>query len=246
MQPLIDMGLAACDAIEQEIVKGIKPRTKRDGSTVTNADLASEQVILQHLRGLTPHMPVVSEEAHDRGESDAWQHTAWLVDPLDSTSSFVRGSPDYAVIVGLVSHGVPMWGMVAVPATRCIYVGDVKSRITIKYENGEINPITCRPPPDSEWIVTHSPQERTPQLHVPHVYRTWARNSALKFGLVAEGAADVYVRASTLNLWDVAGGHALVQAAGGSCVGVNQDPITYTSNNLHVPPFIVTGWQSDQ
>ena len=241
IQNLIDVGLAACDVIAREVKSGITPYTKRDGSTVTNADHASERVILQELRRLFPTTPIVSEEAHAAEESDSWQDHAWLVDPLDSTSGFARGSPDYAVILGEVLDGAPVWGMVAVPHTRTIYVGDVLGAQAVKYENGVIMPISCRQVPESDAILVHSPYESPHYLNHMSMCKTWARGSALKFGLIAEGIADHYVRRSSLNLWDVAGGHALLRAAGGDVTTHACATIRYDYRNPYVSPFWARG-----
>ncbi len=241
LENLISIGLTACDAIDGEIQSGIRPYTKQDGSTVTNADHASEQVIVPQLRRLFPHTPVVSEEAHAAGESDAWEDHAWLVDPLDSTSGFARGSPDYAVIVGEVHAGKPIWGMVAVPHTRTIYVGDVQNGRAIKYVQGVITDIQCRPIVPSHAVLVHSPHEPAYYLdHMP-MCTTWARGSALKFALVAEGAADYYVRRGSLSPWDIAGGHALVQAAGGRVTNHVGGSLVYQAAHTHMPPFVVSG-----
>lgn len=241
IQNLIDVGLAACDAIAREIKSGIRPYTKRDGSTVTNADHASERVIIPELRRLFPHTPIVSEEAHAAGESDVWQDHAWLVDPLDSTSGFARGSQDYAVILGEVQNGEPVWGMVAVPHTRTIYVGDVLNNQAFKCEKGEIVPISCRLVPPTHAVLVHSPSEPIHTLSHMNSCTPWARGSALKFGLIAEGAADYYVRKSSLNLWDVAGGHALVRAAGGNVTSHTGARIRYDSSYPYVTPFVAQG-----
>jgi 3'-phosphoadenosine 5'-phosphosulfate (PAPS) 3'-phosphatase len=64
------------------------------------------------------------------------------------------------------------------------------------------------------------------------------RGSALKFGMVAEGAADVYLRSGSLMHWDIAAGDALVQAAGGACTTHGGKPIRYIPESPFMPPFV--------
>lgn len=63
---------------------------------VTQADLASEQLILKRIRTRFPSHAILSEEAGESGESDA----AWVVDPLDGTVNFAHGMPHYCVSIG--------------------------------------------------------------------------------------------------------------------------------------------------
>jgi len=66
---------------------------------VTAADLASERVVLEGLRTLTPDAAIVSEEA---GASGPTGGGCWIVDPLDGTANFASGVDRYAIIVCLV------------------------------------------------------------------------------------------------------------------------------------------------
>ena len=67
--------------------------------------------------------------------------------------------------------------------------------------------------------------------------------SALKFGVVAEGKADIYPRLGTVCEWDVAAGHAIIVAAGGTVLRPDGTPLTYgrTAESYLVPAFIVRG-----
>ncbi len=85
--------------------------TKAGGELVTVADLAAEERIARRLRDLLPGSRVVGEEAAAAqpdlldtfAREDGW---IWVIDPIDGTSNFAKGSPDFAVMVGLVRGGV--------------------------------------------------------------------------------------------------------------------------------------------
>jgi 3'(2'), 5'-bisphosphate nucleotidase len=68
-----------------------------------------------------------------------------------------------------------------------------------------------------------------------------AFGSALKFALIAEGAADLYPRLSTTSIWDVAAGHALLEAAGGAMVAPNGRPLRYDQSDFRIEAFIAFG-----
>ena len=67
--------------------------------------------------------------------------------------------------------------------------------------------------------------------------------SALKFCRVAEGAADIYPRLSPMSEWDIAAGHAVLEAAGGKVTDSRGQPLRFSGNpnNLIIPEFIAWG-----
>jgi 3'-phosphoadenosine 5'-phosphosulfate (PAPS) 3'-phosphatase len=65
--------------------------------------------------------------------------------------------------------------------------------------------------------------------------------SSVKFGRIAEGAADLHVRTTSISEWDVAPGHAIVEAAGGAVIALDGSPLVYGRAGFRMPPFIVSG-----
>jgi 3'(2'), 5'-bisphosphate nucleotidase len=82
---------------------------KEDATPVTSADLAADAYLKQALSALTPHVPVLTEEAADIPFSQRanWRQY-WLVDPLDGTGEFIAGSGDFATLIALVRDNVPV------------------------------------------------------------------------------------------------------------------------------------------
>ncbi|MHA1549731.1 MAG: 3'(2'),5'-bisphosphate nucleotidase CysQ family protein, partial [Alphaproteobacteria bacterium] len=97
--------------------RGHTVETKYDASPVTEADRAAEALIMDRLAVATPDIPVVAEEAVYGGMTPETDERFYLVDPLDGTREFVRGGDDFTVNIGLVEDGVPMLGVIFVPAT---------------------------------------------------------------------------------------------------------------------------------
>lgn len=99
--------------------EGLRIWRKSSGDLVTEADLACQERLESLLSSILPGVAVFSEE--DRGADSNWRHmlrTAevfWLVDPLDGTSSFVRGHARYGVIVSLIERGAPVAGWIVEP-----------------------------------------------------------------------------------------------------------------------------------
>ena len=65
--------------------------------------------------------------------------------------------------------------------------------------------------------------------------------SALKFGLLAEGSADLYPRLGPMSEWDIAAGHAVLAAAGGEMRKLDGGALRYGQANFLVSGFIATG-----
>ena len=95
---------------------------KEDATPVTSADLAADAYLKQALSALTPHVPVLTEEAADVPFSQRanWRQY-WLVDPLDGTGEFIAGSGDFATLLALVRDNVPVLGVIYAPEADVLY-----------------------------------------------------------------------------------------------------------------------------
>ncbi len=99
-------------------------REKADSSPVTEADEIAELLITASLAQLTPHIPVIGEEAHAAGaRPDISGGTFWLVDALDGTKEFLKRTGEFTVNLGLIQGGVPVFGVVHAPDLGETYWG---------------------------------------------------------------------------------------------------------------------------
>src|SRR6266849_1237586 len=94
---------------------------KTDATPVTEADLASERVIVAMLTAAFPDIPVVSEETVPEAGFCSPAARFWLVDPLDGTREFVAKNGEFAVLIGLIEDGRPVLGVVHGPAVGMTY-----------------------------------------------------------------------------------------------------------------------------
>ncbi len=189
---------------------------KSDNSPVTAADIAAHQVIVQGLATLTPDIPVLSEEAPPEwAVRQHWQRY-WLVDPLDGTKEFLNRNGEFTVNIALIEKGMPVLGVVYVPATAVMY--SAAEGRAWKEEGGykqQIRVCDARPP---RVVISRShaavDEELKEYLNQMGEHQTTAIGSSLKFCLVAEGKAQLYPRFGPTNVWDTAAGHAVAIAAG--------------------------------
>lgn len=220
--------------------------TKADFSPVTAADLAAHKVIVDGLKQLTSGVPVLSEEsaAIPFAERKNWQRY-WLVDPLDGTKEFIEKNGEFTVNVALIENHEPIFGVVYAPVLNICYfatrgVGAFKQennltqQIHANKEIGEkINVATSR---------RHGLNKLQYFLQQIGDHTVVHRGSALKFGLVAEGQADIYPRLGPTSEWDTAAAQCVLEEAGGAVIDLAGNPLRYnTKDSLENPEFIAIG-----
>jgi len=119
---VIALTRAAGDAI-RALAGDRRAERKTDDSPVTAADRASHAILSQGLPEVGDALPVLSEEAEVAwSRRRRWQRY-WLIDPLDGTREFLRGSDEFTVNVALVSDGRPVLGVILQPMTGLLWAG---------------------------------------------------------------------------------------------------------------------------
>ena len=244
LDDLAEAAREAGEAILQIVRRGFDVEAKSDLSPVTEADRAAELIILAALAKAAPGVPVIAEEEVAAGRIPAHGDTYFLVDPLDGTKEFVRGGSDFTVNIGLIADGVPHLGVVFAPATGRLHGGIVGSGAWLD-EGGGRNKITTRDRGATIAAVaskSHLTQSTIDYLEAAvglcdHV----SIGSSLKFGIVAEGRADIYPRLSPTSEWDTAAGHAILLAAGGRVDGPDGEPLRYGKPAFLNRAFVATG-----
>jgi 3'(2'), 5'-bisphosphate nucleotidase len=224
MEPLTDLVVRAGAAILAVNRLAMKVDGKADGSPVTEADLAADRIIGEGLARLAPSVPALSEERVHLAKPP-YGGSFFLIDPLDGTKEFVAGRNEFTVNLALVINGTPLLGIIGAPALGLIWrglVGRGAERLaTGDSPLGAAAPIHTRrmPPRGEPWVVAVSRSHGDTRTEAfidsrPGAIRQ-ALGSAVKFGRVAEGTADIYPRLAPTCEWDIAAGHAIVTAAGG-------------------------------
>ena len=217
---------------------------KVDGSPVTEADTRAEAVILAGLAEIAPGVPVLAEEAVSAGHvPDVSGGPFWLVDPLDGTKEFISRNGEFTVNIALVDDGVPVLGVVHLPALDVTYVGS--PGLAERRDADGVTQIAVRPVPHDGFDVltsrSHSDEDTERFLADIAVRERVSAGSSLKFCRVAEGAADLYPRMGRTMEWDTAAGHAVVLAAGGVVCTVDGDPLRYGKVGHDNPAFVAYG-----
>jgi 3'(2'), 5'-bisphosphate nucleotidase len=236
----------------------LNQREKKDKSPVTAADEASEATILEGLARLRPGIPIVSEELAERHASGVPGQRFFMVDPLDGTREFLASRDEFTVNIALIDGGVPVAGVIAAPARGLIWRGQFPGgqakgqaeRLALAPGAG-LDSIRGRTAIHTRKRPSHGPHVLLSRSHLdaattayvdrlPHPERI-VSGSAIKFCLLAEGAADLYPRLAPTSEWDVAAGHALLLAAGGNVVLPDGTALRYGRKDYRIPAFIAVG-----
>jgi 3'(2'), 5'-bisphosphate nucleotidase len=222
---------------------------KADGSPVTSADLAAEAIICDGLQRLAPDVPVISEEQAARAKPASIRGGSYfLVDPLDGTREFIAGRDEYTVNIALMTDGAPLFGIICAPALGHLWrgiVGHGAERLSFASPTEAPTPIRARPRPAGEAVVmvSRSHLEACTKSYVDGLpgAKLVQSGSSIKFCRLAEGFADRYPRLAPTHDWEIAAGHAILKAAGGSVTAPDGAPLVYGTDDLLIPAFLAWG-----
>lgn len=248
---LISIAKKAGDAIMEIYARDFSVETKEDNSPLTEADKKSNAVILEGLKNLYPDIPFISEETKQTPyeERKHWKRF-WLIDPIDGTKEFIKKNGEFTVNIALIEDGVPVVGIVHVPAQNKTYYGvkgigsfqSTKDNLQSAISNS--SHYTTK----EKVIVVGSRSHLSPEtLQFVEDLRTKGKQvefrssgSSLKLCLVAEGEADLYPRFGPTMEWDTAAAHAVALYAGKNVINhQTKQPLVYNKENLLNPWFIV-------
>jgi 3'(2'), 5'-bisphosphate nucleotidase len=247
---LLDIALRAAIAGGEAAMRiyagGFEVLQKEDKTPVTEADLASERVIVEMLQAACPDIPIVSEETVPEAGFESPAERFWLVDPLDGTREFVARNGEFSVLIGLVEYGHPVLGVVHGPAIGVTYTAHGPGTAMRRRNGGVFEPISARTPAAAGIVVVHSRSHensrRLAEYFEGHsVLERVKCGSALKFGVIAAGDADFYPRFGTTMEWDTAAGQAVLEAAGGQVLGLSGGPLAYGKPGLKNDGFLAWG-----
>ena len=195
---------------------------KEDRSPLTEADIISNKIITDELKRLYPEILIISEENRDIPyyKRKNWEYF-WLVDPLDGTKEFISRNGEFTVNIALICNGSPSMGVVYVPVKDTIYYGDKDGSFKQEGSNEVIKlKIDKNKKNKGRIIVVASRSHFNKEIEsfimdLGKEYELINAGSSLKFCLVAEGKADIYLRLGPTMEWDTAAAHAIVKFAGG-------------------------------
>jgi myo-inositol-1(or 4)-monophosphatase len=226
MHPMLTTAIKAARRAGNIINRGARDldlltvSTKGPKDFVSEIDRAAEAAIVETLLGTYPDHAILAEEGTAKGENEASEHV-WIIDPLDGTTNFLHGFPQYCVSIALAHRGVVTQGVIYDPVRndlftgsrgRGAYLNDRRIRVSKRQHLRDCLIVFCLPfrhPPRSTPLHELMPYT----THFPSRIRRPGA-AALDLAYVAAGFYDGFWEIG-LNPWDVAAGSLLVLEAGG-------------------------------
>jgi 3'(2'), 5'-bisphosphate nucleotidase len=249
LPPVVEIARAAGREILRVYESEFAVTHKDDKSPLTEADLAAERCIGAGLAALTPDIPMLGEEsaAAVADRRRGWPRL-WLVDPLDGTREFVKRNGEFTVNIALIDGHEPVLGVIYAPARHLLYTAARGCGAFRTGADGVAVPIHAARPAPPVPRVAASRSHRGSSLGAtlarlgPHEFVSMG--SALKFGLLAEGAVDLYLRDGPTSEWDTAAGQAIAAEAGARVVDLNGEPLRYNARDTLINPSFAA-WADD-
>jgi myo-inositol-1(or 4)-monophosphatase len=213
--------------------RGIGFELKGDFDLVTEADRASERLIVDRLRSHFPTHSIVAEEG---GGLEASSEYRWYVDPLDGTTNFAHGFPMFNVTLGLERAGELIAGVVYHPIHDEMFTAEAGAGAFLNDRRIHVSKVARV---EDALVATGFPSRKRHENVNVHFYYQLAMMShgvrragaaALDLAYVACGRLDAFWEFG-LNPWDMAAGVLLVREAGG------------TTSDMHGAPFSLRGPQ---
>ena len=219
---------------------------KADQSPLTLADLASHKFICASLRELDSSIPILSEESEPAEVADRrnWSRF-WLIDPLDGTKEFIKKSGEFTVNIALIDGPSSVLGVVHAPVLELTYSGERGMGAFKQIEGAEAEAIKVATADPARLSIVASRDHAGPQvkelLERFPVAETRSMGRSLKFCLVAEGKADIYLRDVPTMEWDTGAAQCVVEAAGGAVENLSGERLTYNKEDLRNPSLVTFG-----
>jgi myo-inositol-1(or 4)-monophosphatase len=227
MQPLVNIAVRAARRAGEVIVRGMNRlhrldvRSKGQNDFVTEVDLQAEQEIIEIIRKHYPDHAILAEESgqsHDKNDAEF----TWIIDPLDGTTNFMHGFPQFAVSIGVQRRGRMEHAVVYDPLRQELFTasrGDGAQvdgrRIRVSKQVGLEGALigTGFPyRPNQRWMESYMQMLRAVMTSTAGVRRPGA--AALDLAYVAAGRLDAFWEFG-LAPWDTAAGTLLITEAGG-------------------------------
>lgn len=239
-EELLHAAVRDAGALAADYFRGsTKSWTKEDGTPVSDADLAVDELLKQRLQTARPDYGWLSEETEDTQDRLEDSHV-WVIDPIDGTRSFLEGTENWCVAAALVTEGRPLIGAVYLPLSGQMYSARAGGGAWL---NGVRLATTSRSELAGSRMIAH---KNTLQPHRwespwPEVDVGMTTSLALRLCLVADGSFDAALALGSKCDWDLAAGDLIVHEAGGQVSDLAGDVLRYNRPTTRQAGLVASG-----
>jgi myo-inositol-1(or 4)-monophosphatase len=214
-------GAVLTDSYER--IEHIDYKSKRD--VVTNADYASERLVIDAIKDRYPDDGILAEESGEHAgvlrDDGSNNGRRWVIDPLDGTVNYANGIPYYCVSIGLVVDDRPSVGVVYDPARDDLYTATADGPALLDGEPAAASTKEAL----SDYVVSLAVIGRgglARERRIAPLIRIHRRmgSAALSLAYVASGRFDAFIQNGGLSPWDVAAAGLIAERAGATVTSV--------------------------
>ena len=189
------------------------------------ADTATEEIIKNTIISQS-NFPILAEESGK--SSQDLSNRFWVIDPLDGTANYKRDIPISCVSIALIDNSKPVLGVIYDFNNDILYEGSLETSALMNGVEIKVSDIDC---PENGILMTGLPNETDYSdealLSMVKNFQSWRKirmigSAAMASVYIASGKADLYMENKSY-LWDIAAGAAIVNAAGGKALILNQN-----------------------
>ncbi len=209
-----------------------KMKSSRD--ILAEADIASEKIIINHIKDNFPEHSIFSEEAGKDLKSSEYQ---WVIDPIDGTINYARKLEEYVISIALTRNSEPILGVIYQPALDKLYVAEKDKgaymntiRLAVSKETNPINALAAADNTSKSEIqkeIFQTLLDLSTNVRQIRIYGS----VALHLAKIAEGSLDFYFKLKA-NYWDCAAGIILITEAGGKVSDFKNNEFSENSKEL--------------
>ena len=262
LEKIIDLALQAGEIALMHFARGKLERKKlniskkADQSLVTIADLEISGLIWEELTKITPKIPIICEEKRKISlEKDA---AFWLIDPIDGTNSFIDGRDEFTVNIALIKNNCPEFGLIYAPAIAGdnFFYAHAGKIFTLNIATKLSEEFTPKKSQEKQFTIISSKRCSHEEMSATLKQNKFLENlaqkngqkeanflltqqsSSLKFLSLLQGKGNCYLHLKPTMEWDIAAGHALINAAGGKIFNLSGEEFFYQKPDFKNGGFV--------
>ena len=236
-QKELDCVLEVVERASQKILEiyhtNFDVKLKADHSEVTEADLKSNQIIVESLSKNFPEYAILSEENKDNKERLTNDY-CWIIDPIDGTKDFVNRTNHFAINIALCYKHEIVLGVIKVPCENICYYA-IKGKGAYKIENNQISKIHVSDRKSNlRFITSQFFFVKDPMFDNKIIGKRIVIGSSYKAGYVAEGKGELCVKLDPNSKeWDTAPCEIIVKEAGGIMTDLHGNIRKYNKDDVY-------------
>ncbi len=209
---------------------------KSDGSSVTEADYASNTLLMNFLGEHYPDDGIISEEV-PRDPAVADKLRVWIIDPLDGTQSFIDGKDDFSILVACVEKQKVILSCMYFPVLDCYCSAEIGGGAFINGQAIKVSPAST--------LREHSVYVRNFKANPSNVIYPEHMDSGRAFLAVARGEIDgAVMRMGRHKEWDLAAPALLITEAGGKITDELLEPVKFNEPDISYEYFVASNTQT--